>query len=475
MKTDELERQLRSALRETLDQEAGPDPAWAESPAARRVAALDRNRRRWPLRLLAVAAVIGAAGGAALLAGAPHQPAAYSNGRIAYTVFHEDPAGGDADTDIWLTALDEQPRRVIGSDTDGVDQACPAFSPDGRRLAYGSVEGLWSSTDTDVTQWPDYRNSALVIADVADDGTVVDRLTVDVGDGVPLPCPVWSPHGDQLAFGVPLTSPINPSRSGQGSAVWILRLADRHVTVIPDLLATDLEWSPDGSVLAIAGGPETDSGGRVRNGLLDPRLYLYELSTGTLRTLDATTRASGLTWSPDGERIVYASSQPSDDSRLTLYIIDVTNGQQEVLTHGYGAVHGVGPVWSPDGRTIAYQRSISGERHGVGLVTPDDRSAPTGLAKEVVMPTERTTADGSSLELWPWRVTWSPDGKSLLYVAWTYPNGRSGAGTVEKTVMAAVPTDPKAPAVILADDVLAYDSDDTMRVPIQIWGRLPSN
>jgi hypothetical protein len=41
--------------------------------------------------------------------------------------------------------------------------------------------------------------------------------------------------------------------------------------------------------------------------------------------------------------------------------------------------------------------------------------------------------------------------------------------------MAAVPTDPKAPAVILADDVLAYDSDDTMRVPIQIWGRLPSN
>src|SRR4029079_4837610 len=260
MKTDDLERQLRSALRETLDREAGPDPAWAESPAARRVAALDRNRRRWPLRLLAGAAVIGAAGGAALLTGAPHQPAAYSNGRIAYTVLHADPAGGDPDTDIWLTALDEQPRRVIGSDTDGVDQACPAFSPDARRRAYGSVAGLWSATDTAIAHWPDYRNSALVIADVADDGTVVDRLTVDVGDGVPLPCPVWSPDVGQLAFGVPLTSPINPERSGQGSAVWILRQADRHVTVIPDLLATDLEWSPDGSVLAIAGGRQHDPG-----------------------------------------------------------------------------------------------------------------------------------------------------------------------------------------------------------------------
>ena len=285
-----------------------------------------------------------------------------------------------------------------------------------------------------------------MIADVADDGTVVDRLTVDVGDGVPLPCPVWSPDGDQLAFGVPLTSPINPSRSGDGSAVWIVRPADGHITVIPDLLATDLEWSPDGSVLAIAGGPETDSGEGVRNGLQDPRIHLYELSTGTLRTLDAPTRASSLTWSPDGERIAYAQSQPSDDSRLTLEVVDVETGQQEVLTHEYRAVHGIGPVWSPDGKTIAYQRSISGERHEVVLVTPDDRSAQTGLAKEVVMPTERTTADGSSLELWPWRVTWSPDGKSLLYVAWTYPNGCCGAGTVEKTVMAAVPTDPDAPA-----------------------------
>ena len=91
------------------------------------------------------------------------------------------------------------------------------------------------------------------------------------------------------------------------------------------------------------------------------------------------------------------------------------------------------------------------------------------------MPTERTTADGSSHELWPWRVTWSPDGKSLLYVAWTYPNGCCGQGTVEQTVMAAVPTDPDAAAVILADNVLSYDSDDTMRVPIQIWGRLPSD
>jgi dipeptidyl aminopeptidase/acylaminoacyl peptidase len=468
MTTNELERELRTGLRETLDAELGPDPTWAESPAARRAAALDRSRRRWPLRVLAVAAVIGAAGGAALLAGAPRQPAAVSNGWVAYTVFHEDPAGGDPDTDIWFTALNQQPRRVIGTDTDSVDQACPAFSPDGHSLAYGRVEGLWSTMTAATRQRPAYRNAALVIADVAEDGTVAERRTIDVGDGLPPPCPVWSPDGRQLAFGVPLTSPINPERSGEGSEVWVVRPADGGITVIPDLLATDLEWSPDGSILAIAGGIEA-----FIDGLRDSRIHLYEPSTGTLRTLEDTLGVSELTWSPVGARIAYSSGQPTTGLATgpRLRIVDVETGHQDVLTAAYSAIHGIGPVWSPDGKTITYQRRVRGERHEVVLLTPDDRSVQTGLANEVVMPQRRTTADGSSVELWPWRVTWSPDGKHLLYVAWTYPNGCCGEGTVEQTLMVAVPTDPGAPAVILADNILSYDSGDTMRVPIQIWGR----
>ena len=73
MKTNsDLDRQVRRLLREGLNHEVGPDPTWAESPAARRVAEWERRPRyRWPLRILAVAALIGAIGGAALLGGAP--------------------------------------------------------------------------------------------------------------------------------------------------------------------------------------------------------------------------------------------------------------------------------------------------------------------------------------------------------------------------------------------------------------------
>jgi hypothetical protein len=70
MTDHDFEHQVRASLREALDRELGPDPTWAESPAARRVAEVERRRRRrWPLRALAVAALIGAGGGAALLGG----------------------------------------------------------------------------------------------------------------------------------------------------------------------------------------------------------------------------------------------------------------------------------------------------------------------------------------------------------------------------------------------------------------------
>jgi len=112
MNTDELERQLRGALRETLDRELGLDPAWAESPAAVRVAQLDR-RRRWPLRVLAIAALITIGVGSALLLGAPDDlPALGHNGWIAFGMHPED--GGNQD--IWFVSSDQEPRRVIGAE-----------------------------------------------------------------------------------------------------------------------------------------------------------------------------------------------------------------------------------------------------------------------------------------------------------------------------------------------------------------------
>ena len=73
-------------------------------------------------------------------------------------------------------------------------------------------------------------------------------------------------------------------------------------------------------------------------------------------------------------------------------------------------------MWSPTGDRIAYQRcegwpdvdGCNGERHEVVLVNVADGT-------ETVI--EPPTADGR--EWYPFTVSWSPDGTTLLYAAWT--------------------------------------------------------
>jgi Tol biopolymer transport system component len=388
----------------------------------------------------------------------PAPPAA--NGWIAFTVYEQ------RDHDIWLVSLDAEPRRVIGTETDRVHQLCPAFSPDGRSLAYGRVEGDFG------TGLAALRSAALVIADVSGDGRVSDRFSVDLGDGLPPPCPVWSPDGDRVAFGVPRTSPINAERAAVGSEVWIVRLADRDVTILPDLLATDLEWSPDGSVLAIASGSDHVRG--ERDYLADGRIHLYELENGSVRVLEATVGTTFFAWSPDGRRLAYTAGTETDGVD-ELRLIDLETGHQRVLDPGYRANHGIGPVWSPDGDTIVYQRlecenhhsdDCSGERHEVVLVTPADAAdaADAVTTKVVIAPfpvTPPTPAWGGNV--YPFWVTWSPDGDYLLYRAFD-------------TLLVAVPVDLVTPPVILyRGELSAYDGyPDTSFVPIQTWGNPPS-
>jgi Tol biopolymer transport system component len=362
------------------------------------------------------------------------------NGWVAFAAYNS--AG---DNDIYLMREGESARRIIGSDSDGLEQVCPAFSPDGARLAYGQAQGR-----SDVG----YSDGLLVVASLDREGNASTSLELDVGATSAPPCPLWSPDGQRIAIAVHSGDRVSPP---QGSTVegdvWMVSLDSGETTVLSGLYVwndglgfPDMEWSPDGAELAIANGSIT----------------IQSAVTAQSRALDGATGAQALTWSPDGNQIAYQGSGG-------IRIAEVDGTGEYVLADGFEAFHGIGPVWSPLGDRIVYQRVCSTyassfsptqpcrEEHDVVLVTLD--------GTETVLPHLRMPGTDATEPMWPMRVTWSPDGEQLLYRAW----GSEDSDFIDALI--AVPLDPSSPPVVVHEGDGGYVDDDWFG--FQSWGRQP--
>jgi hypothetical protein len=108
------------------------------------------------------------------------------------------------------------------------------------------------------------------------------------------------------------------------------------------------------------------------------------------------------------------------------------------------------------------------EQHEVVLVTvsEDDPLEPAGT--QVVVPPPRTTGPLGSIWWYPESVTWSPDGTTLLYLAWPeaeIPQTLPDSGVV------AVPLDAETPPVVLSGDLPPDAYSGYPWLTIQSWGR----
>ncbi|MHA6508523.1 TolB family protein [Tessaracoccus sp. Y1736] len=335
-------------------------------------------------------------------------------------------AAGERGADIYLVKQGSPARRILGSEADDADQICPAFSPDGRRLVSGQVTGEDDAGGV---------VASLNITDLTADGEPTRTTSLTLDGVVHPPCAVWSSDGRWLAFGADL----GDSEFGV-TQVWVVDTKTNDITRLPGLRATDLEWAPRSSELFIASG----------------RISIYSAETGTTRSVDGTSRATALAISPDGRSLVVQYGPGRDAPGSDDLVLMGTDGSnQRTLVAGYQVGNGIGPVWSPDGDHVAFQRScdtyvdeagqerICLDEHEAVVVTVGGDDPRTPFGTQTVIPAPQTT-HGGKVQVWaPYSVSWSPDGKALLYIAWSYP----GYGIL------AVPVDSSSPPVVL-DDVL---------------------
>jgi hypothetical protein len=192
----------------------------------------------------------------------------------------------------------------------------PAFSPLGRRIAFGSNGAVW------------VMNS---------DGSDVRRLTPR---GLWSRSPAWSPDEASIAFVGGRRGERDLYRiSLDGSGLRRLTFSDADDEAPA--------WSSRGRIAFVR---------RTRRRAGD--IYSMRLAGGRPKRLTRSRPDNGSpAWSPGGGRIVFTRSRPG---RRQLFVMRAGGGRQRRLT---SLRHGVtAPAWSPNGREVAFGAGRSGRR-----------------------------------------------------------------------------------------------------------------
>lgn len=247
--------------------------------------------------------------------------------------------GENDDYEIMVMAPDGS--RQTNLSNSWADDVAPAWSPDGRRIAFVSFR------DTATGKWETDSGSIYVMAfdPASGQSGEVRRITDDVGsDG----WPTWSPDRLRIAF--------HSDRSGNWD-IWIanadgsgLRQLTHHPG--PDRFAA---WSPDGTQIAFT----SRRSGNDDVWVID---VAEALESGDDSGAINLTRSSGVDrypfWSPDGQQLTFNTRRDGNDE---VYIMNRDGSAPRNVSKSPRSSEGLAD-WSPDGRQLVFYSDRSGNK-----------------------------------------------------------------------------------------------------------------
>jgi VCBS repeat-containing protein len=376
----------------------------------------------------------------------------------------------EEDNDIWVVSADGLTGPVnLTSGFGAVNEADPAFSPNGTQIAFSSTSGgsganIWIADFDAVTPSLSTYGSSVKVTNGGKDGE-----------------PSWSPDGTMIVFERSVTWTVS-SGIATSADVTGVTLTDTAATFVADGVSsgdkvtnTTQTWTgtvasvdsetqltvtpPVAATWAIDDAYEVTRANRV--------IYKVQaVASGTETALSTevvspTFADSNPVWSPLGTKIAFESVRAGNTN---IYTMD-TDGTGQVSITDASAFddHASRPAWSPDGLRIAFHANEPNGVNGVNVWTVD--ASDGGNALNVT-----GTATAGDDDRAP---AWSPDGTKIVFQrnaqASTARNiaviGTDGSGLTNLTT----PVEPRSdnepnwqPTLVGVDDAYAVDEGATV-------------
>jgi Tol biopolymer transport system component len=256
----------------------------------------------------------------------------------AHIAFTRHEVGGEftqsTQDDIYVMDADGSDLRQITPDREGQSSWKPAWSPDGRHIAFLRSGAVASSSAT--------RYGDLYVMNV--DGQEERRLT----RGRLVSGPAWSPDGKTIAAAIGVRGDGVPTVAN--SDIYVLGAAGgrpRQLTHTPDTFESAPAWSPDGSRLAFARWRlQTAFDGKGA-------IYVMNADGSHERLLVSPQHfANGpynLSWSPDGRSLAFETSSMLGCTSISTVELETKN--VTAATSCRKPIEAtIGPSWQPAAR-----------------------------------------------------------------------------------------------------------------------------